>query len=387
MRKTYSYFSRRAFDLRPLLSKTISLWVLSFPTLWLGGCSNQPESAGDIDLPASRILSLKSIGERVRVETLDGDNWPVTWSSDGFLYTGYGDGWGTRNREHSVKLNTGLVKIEGAPPNIEAHELALPWFGKGAEDPNIKGTGIIEVDGTIYHFLRYQAGDPSIGRKQIAAGLIWSRDGAKSWGGMKYAEMPEKIDFFFGPKESRFAMPFFLQAGQGYKDWRDEYVYIYSPNEGRRNRNDSLNLARAHKNSITDRSAYEFFAGLDKENNPIWSNNINSVSPVLIADSYASIGTAVYIKQLDRIVLATACRRSKSPSSLLILEAPNPWGPWSTVGHVEKWGSGQDGDFRYEPRLPAKWIKGNTMIMVYSDRILSDKFNYQTLHFSINGEL
>ena len=74
-------------------------------------------------------------------------------------------------------------------------------------------------------------------------------------------------------------------------------------------------------------------------------------------------------------------------SSLAFFDAPHPWGPWTSGGYVERWGSGTDGDSRYDPRLPVKWMSDDGLAgtLLYSDRTRADKLNLQAVRFTRPG--
>jgi hypothetical protein len=283
------------------------------------------------------------------------------------------------------KWNAGLVRIEGDPPRVWANEVDLPWFGAGAQDPNFKGCGLLSVNGTLYHFLRYQKDVPGMThwreREQIGSVLVWSQDHGRTWHGARYANHEDQIEFFFSEPDRAFSMPFFLQAGKDYTAWKDPYVYLYSPGEGRRVGNDTLHLARVPKNRIPERDAYEFFAGLDSDGQPAWSKDVRARAAVLSFPGNLAIGDALYLPTTERILLVTAGADFTGPSSLTVLDAPAPWGPWTVIGRIPAWGTGRGGDFRYEPRLPAKWVSPDeqSLYLVFSDRKDSDKLNYQRL--------
>ena len=125
------------------------------------------------DFPVSPALALERLDAPVRREDLDGDNWPVTWADDDALYAAYGDGWGCRPLRPETKRNTGLVRLREGPTECTGEEVDCPWFGAGAEDPNLKGCGLLAVDGVLYHFLRYQVRNPAGGpRLQVGSRLI-----------------------------------------------------------------------------------------------------------------------------------------------------------------------------------------------------------------------
>ncbi len=352
----------------------------------LSCASPKPRAADDPGLPVlpSKALRIESVGEPVRHEEIDGDNWPNTWSADGTTVAAYGDGWGVRSPKSGPKLNTGMVRISGPIDGIRAEEIAMPYFGKGAEDPNFKGCGLLEQSGVIYQFLRYQSPGKEGTRTQLASKLIWSLDGGASWENADWGADADAMGFFFREQDHAFHSPTFLQAGRGYADAPDAFVYVYSPEGDARRGNDALVLARVPRGAILDRSAYLFFAGLDSRGEPVWSPGIADRKPVLRLEGHGSPGDVVYVKELERYLLATVAGDMSGPSRLTLLDSVTPWGPWTLVGTIAPWGTGRDGDQRYDPRLPQAWIRGGGMEMelVFSDRRLSDKLNHQTIRLS-----
>ena len=334
----------------------------------------------------SAALSLKELGEPVRRDDLDGDNWPLTWADDDQTYACYGDGWGCRPMDPKTKLNTGIVRIQGAPPDFTGEEVKIPWFGGGAQDPNMKGVGMLCVGGTVYHTLRYQAGRTEP-RDQLWSALIWSSDHGKTWeGGTRYAERAEEMAWLFQEEDRAFSQPTFLQAGKDYGDAPDEFVYAYSPREGRRRRNDHLELARVPRDKVRERGAYEFFIGFADADRPAWSREIGKRVPVLAFPEHVGGGDVVYLPGMKRFLVVTCAawhRNEERASELVVLDAPQPWGPWTTVGMVSAWGTGLKGDCRYDPRLPVKWIREEAeevrLVLNFSDRTQSDVWNHQQM--------
>ncbi|HEX2034287.1 MAG TPA: DUF4185 domain-containing protein [Chloroflexota bacterium] len=336
-------------------------------------------------------LRLAGLDDPVRRDDLDGDNWPITWAGDDRQYAAYGDGWGCRPVERHTKLNTGMVRLSGNPPGFCGEEQPMPWFGGGAQDPNLKGCGLLAVDGVLYHFLRLQVDVPGRAqRRQLASGLIWSRDLGGTWEGMTYAAEARDLQLFFEEPDHAFHSPTFLQAGQDYALAQDGFVYLYSPREDERRRNDHLDLARVPRDRVTERGAYEFFAGMEGNDRASWTRDVGARVPVLRFPGHIAPGDVVFHSPSGRYLLLT-CQSWESvkeaPSQLAFFDAPHPWGPWTQVGYVSAWGSGRDGDCRYDPRLPVKWIApdGMSCILVYSDRTRSDVLNYQGVRFTSAG--
>ncbi len=244
-----------------------------------------------VPYPPSAVLALEPVSAHaIRRDDLDGDNWPVTWAGDDCLYAAYGDGWGCRPVRPETKYNTGLVRLLGAADRFRGEEVAMPWFGRGAENPNFKGCGLLAVGGIIYQFLRYQSPiDPATGRRwQLASKLIWTADYGRTWENADpYVSDARAMRLFFDEPDHAFHSPTFLQAGQNYSQAQDGYIYLYSPRENRRRANDRLDLARVPREHVADRAAYEFFAGLEDAgrgragHRPRWTRDVAARHPVL----------------------------------------------------------------------------------------------------------
>ena len=362
------------------------LAVIAFLATMLSCANPKLIAANDPGLPVlpSESLRIESVGEPVRHDDLDGDDWPNTWCADGTTLAAYGDGWGVRPPKSSLKLNTGMIRLSGPIDGLRAEEIAIPHFGKGAEDPNFKGCGLLEQSGVVYQFLRYQSPGPDGTRTQLASKLIWSSDGGARWANADWGPEVDAMRFFFREPDHAFHSPTFLQAGKGYGDAPDEFAYVFSPEGDARRGNDAIVLARVPQEAIRDRSAYRFFAGRDARGEPVWSPGIADRKPVLRLEGHGSPGDVVYLKELGRYVLATVAGDMSGPSRLTLLDSSAPWGPWTLVGTIVPWGTGKDGDHRYDPRLPQAWIRGGgtELNLVFSDRRLPDKLNHQTIRLA-----
>jgi len=139
-------------------------------------------------------------------------------------------------------------------------------------------------------------------------------------------------------------MPTFAQFGKDYAGARDDYVYIYairlknagslqvqSPGE--------IDLFRVDKSQILQRNAYEFFSGLDNDGDPTWSSNLSARQPVFQdANGVGWNASVSYNTGLGRYLLCTE-HTATFQGNLGIFDAPEPWGPWTTVGYYSNWKS------------------------------------------------
>jgi hypothetical protein len=131
------------------------------------------------------------------------------------------------------------------------------------------------------------------------------------------------------------------------------------------NSNGEVFLSRAPINQLTSRSAYEFFQGLDANSRPAWTSDAAVARPVFVDTNGEGIGSVVYAPALKRYLLASF---HGGPGQLGVFDAPNPWGPWSTVCYLEDFGRmGADGE-GLVCTFPQKWMStdGLTLWAVFS---------------------
>jgi hypothetical protein len=163
-----------------------------------------------------------------------------------------------------------------------------------------------------------------------------------------------------------------------YEGARDDFVYLYSQDKRRDARGKiqdltgSVALLRVPKDRIMERSAYEYFAGLDCTGGPRWTNDIQRRKAVF--ENAGSVGSSVrvdYNPGLRRYLLATF---TKWDGSWGLYDAPEPWGSWTTVATYDRW---IDDTPKFGFTFPQKWMSsdGKTMWMVFSGTKVYDAFN------------
>ena len=73
-----------------------------------------------------------------------------------------------------------------------------------------------------------------------------------------------------------FGCPTFLNFGKNYAGARDGFVYTYSPDtEDACTAADRMVLARASKDRLADRNAYEFLRALPAPAQPLWTKEVD----------------------------------------------------------------------------------------------------------------
>lgn len=274
------------------------------------------------------------------------DNWPITWADDDNQYTAYGDGWGFEP-ETDKKLSLGIAKVEGSPADfkgINVRTKSGERMGQGAQ--GAKASGMLMLDGVLYMLVR------NAGNSQLA----WSTDHGKNW---------TWYDWKF---TESFGAPTFLNFGRNYTGACDDFVYIYShDNNSAYEPADRFVMARVPKNEIRIRGSYEFFKDLDESGRPVWTENIAERGAVFVNPGKCYRSGISFNAGLKRYLW---CQTIYGPDDMRIkgglgvFDAPQPWGPWTTVYYTQQWdvGPGETSSF------PTKWISsdGKTCHLLFS---------------------
>jgi hypothetical protein len=236
--------------------------------------------------------------------------------------------------------------VTGRPPDVQGVNLrsaGAEAVGDGRKAR--KASGMLMVDGVLYLLAR------NAGNAQIA----WSDDhGATwTWADWKFTES--------------FGCPTFLNFGANYSGARDRFVYLYSPDsDSAYERADRLVLARVPKDKLRRRDAYEFFVKLDAAGPAVWSKDIRARGGVFASPGACYRLGVSYNAALQRYLLCMtgAGNDTRFAGGFGIYDAPEPWGPWTTVFFTDHWdvGPGETSS------LPTKWMSpdGRSVHLVFS---------------------
>jgi hypothetical protein len=265
------------------------------------------------------------------------------------------------------KLGIGFARVEGEPPGFRGVNVPSPTgeqVGEGARAK--KASGILCIGGVLYLWAR------NAGNAQLA----WSKDHGVSW---------EWADWKF---TTSFGCPTFLNFGKDYAGARDGWVYVYSPDaDSAYQPADRMVLARVPKGNINRRDAYEFFKGLDQGRQPLWSKELAERGAVFRHPGRCYRGGITFNAGLKRylwvqIIPGTEGRKADTrfEGGFAIYDAPEPWGPWTTVYFTEKWdvGPGETASF------PTRWMSadGKTLPLVFSGE---DHFSVRQASLTVSG--
>jgi len=277
------------------------------------------------------------------------DNWPLTWADDDALYTAYGDGNGFEPFTPE-KLSLGLARVTGGPGDLHGTNLRAPSAearGDGAKGR--KASGILCVDGALYLLVR-NAGNAQLG---------WSADHGATW---TWADWRWTTSF---------GCPTFVQFGANYAGARDGFVYLVSPDsDSAYTPADRMVLARVPKDRLRERDAYEFLRGLTPDGQPEWTPRIEARGAAFTHPGRCYRSGITYNAARQRYLWVQILPASQHPQGprfqggFGVYDAPEPWGPWTTVFFTEDWdvGPGETASF------PTKWqsADGRALHLVFS---------------------
>lgn len=351
------------------------LYFLIFLYLVLS-CSSPQVYKANPPYPQSPVISSVSFDWSTHERWAPGsDNWPITWADDNHQYTAWGDGGGFRGTNRDGRVSLGVARIEGGRDSYTGYNV---WGGKNPENRarfGGKSYGIISVAGVLYMWVSPGSNATSYSE----ARLYSSVDHGATW---------KPADWAF-IKSDDMILPTFLQFDKDYAGARDNYVYIYA---NHLKKGDSLSvqkpgeiaLMRVPKTGILERNQYEFFAGLDNDDNQTWTTDIAARQPVFKDENGIGWNTSVsYNSGLERYLLITE-HTSTMKGYIGIFEAAEPWGPWATVLYDNQFGRGYISQTTFFYNFSNKWLSedGKSFVFIFTGIKSNDSWNTVNGSFS-----
>ena len=303
-------------------------------------------------------------------------DWGITWADDDHQYTAWGNGGGFGDVGPEDKVFLGFARIEG---DVDGHRAVNVWGGADAENPaefGGKAYSLLSIDGTLY---TWRCGDTDGASSLDFQELYRSVDHSATWRstGVKFTQASFEGDDF------GFYCPVFLQFGRDYDGARDDYVYMYAPNI-QQNKSlypqnpGELTLIRSPKAKVNVRSAYEFYAGLGADGEPVWTFDVDDRLPVFedLENGVTQHVAVVYNSGLERYILTTE-HGEHAKGNIAIYDGPTPWGPWTTVEFADSFGRFKTLDNGFMWVFPSKWLSedGKSFAMIYTGKGRNDSWN------------
>jgi CubicO group peptidase (beta-lactamase class C family) len=283
--------------------------------------------------------------ESIVRQAIGSDTWPLTWADDDAQYTAFGDGRGF-DPPTPEKLSLGFAKIVGPADGFSGVNIRSSTGERTGDGPRgEKASGLLMIKGVLYVWIR-NAGNARLG---------WSTDHAKSW-----SWSPWRFETSFG-------CPTFLNFGKNDEPNRDAFAYVYSSDvDSAYESADRMVLARLPRDRIRERDAYEFLEALGVDGTPRWTSDIARRGAVFQHAGKCYRSTVSYNAGLKRYLWCQTLPGgdARFRGGFGIYDAPEPWGPWTTVFFTEDWdvGPGETCGF------PTKWMSadGKTLALAFS---------------------
>ena len=290
------------------------------------------------------------------------DLWPTTWAPDGNIYTGWGDGGGFSGAsDYRGRVSLGFGRIIGNPPSIKGVDV---WgnYPKYAQHPATfcgKPVSMLSVGGVLYAWVSSWFNESNANFVHCAANpnpvehrLAWSPDLGATWTLSSW-----KLDQLRSP----LVWACFLNFGADNAPAEDRYVYQYWRIQGETS---NAYLVRTLPEKLqggpSTSGSYEYYAGPG----PVWSAEFSKAQPVFVDASGRCITHVAYNVGLRRFIASV---QGHSVGETGLFDAPQPWGPWTTIAYYQDWGGYGDRE-SLGIDFPTKWISrdGKTLWAVFS---------------------
>ena len=294
-----------------------------------------------------------------------GDILPTVWADDGNQYTMIDDG-GTDLRSATALWRQSLARITGAPPKISFQYVGNPddppphTFGEIEKDWALwtgplgpyYSSGLVEAGGVFYATQEnnwdWNANDPFLGLE----GIAYSSNHGRTWsfGGKPFPAPLGNLSWV-------------IRGEGGY--FQDGWVYAIATEREFNATNLIMGRSRPDVADMTDPAQWQWVSGWTTQNGELWptySSSLSSAVPVISWSAHITYPQMAYDSPIHRYLLTFTFSYAQTPpgiwrdgSDLVILDAPDPWGPFTFVAHQPYFGPSNG----YGAGFPLAWISRN----------------------------
>lgn len=349
----------RALKAKALLAilVTCGLWALMHPmTLTAQEMPPHPPSPVITEWTWDPVDAIRYVPQR---DGAFAQSFTLTWADDDGLYVAYNGGSGF-DAQPSAQSGWGMARIVGNVDSFEGSNIPSSAASTGGEIAGSSAGSVLMVEHMLFMWVRgaNHAGADSGGADNNSQGcrLGWSADGGRTWtwSQWSFAEFSDCV---------------FINFGANYAGARDEYVYVVAPDSTHSVAPaDTFALMRVPKKQMGNRSFYEFLVTVDAGGAPLWSLEEEKRGAVFTNATGAQQSSITYNAALGRYLWwqhhPAPDANSNSFGGIGIYDAPEPWGPWTTVFFESEW----DVDPGESGTLPSKWFSddGRTVHLAFA---------------------
>lgn len=186
----------------------------------------------------------------------------------------------------------------------------LPSLKKdGEEMTKIPTHGIAAGDAIYLYFMSVNHwGPPGVWYANYG-GLAKSEDGGKFWTILEDVKWPGDSNFIQ-------VSPYAVKVSDSLTE-----IYLWCIPAGRFG---GVKLMKVDEQSIEDFNAYRYFAGVDGDGEPVWSDRMDDAEPVVTNGVGVGELSVIWNPYLERWIMTYL----KEGTGVVIREGIRPWGPW-----------------------------------------------------------
>ena len=333
----------------------------------------------DCPYPQSEVFSgIKFNGKFESYE--NADTWYPSWASDDELYSPYADGkvkgvnvfctWSGSNKffaplgkgdseNPNYETETGNVVLSGNDPfhlkitPLEPVKHSNKMFHGTYPCGNLFYNGIWYYGRYLCHRWRNTHNEEIAYELGPFLGFRTSGDKGKTWQDPGFDDnnnlFPER-GRCMGEKPIKLGMPHFVDFGKNMEYSPDGYAYLIG--HGTEDINgvvnwcsgDAIFMARVKPSveTINNSASYEYYAGTNKENQPLWSKSFGDIKPIISWKGHCGVCHMTYhsvLKKYFCMMCVGPYDGNYGDYDYWIAESDSPWGPWKKVAYLEKFGS------------------------------------------------
>ncbi len=311
------------------------------------GMDSIPYDPGYPYPPSTTIASLTWDWSSLEISGAGSDLWHIAWTTDGYVYTAWGDGGGPNVPSDDgvvCRTHMGIARTSSTPPGLSwsnrwgckadgtgCQDWGQLWHDASCDAPyggSLSDYGVPEVLFAVNNRVYVISSIQGVTEAKIS----YSDDGAASW---------TTASWVWGITTGGFHPSGFVTYGAGNAGARDGYAYLMGGKVGDIK---GIYMARVPIGELMTQGSYQYFTGTSSS--PSWGTWENATrihydasrkGPTDGPGLYNYVTSRMtYFPVINRYILMT---NGGDIGMLRVYEAREPWGPWNTVYYSDTWGN------------------------------------------------
>lgn len=401
-RRDFLHQSAIAAALCPFRGHLVGLIQRAAPIhpLGAGATANEwpSEPPASCPFPPSDLMTAVYFTGRHR-EYENADTWYPSWASNGNLYSPFTDGVVGSIKSYSAGTwevpqgtlidilqgkvpphpTTGEAVISGSDP-LELQVEAIGTYPGSGKPYAERYPSASLVHNDIWYYGTYAYLKTGIGPQFESVGPFigfrYSRDYGKTWTDTTHTGSDNLFqESGFAGRKVKMGLPHFVDFGRDMENSPDGKAYLVGHGAQQASehrpiwiRGDQVYLARVvpSPENINDRAKWEFFAGVNAQDRPLWTGDFEQIRPIVDWPGHTGPVSITYFAPLSRYLLCISCGwpAGRFAFDTYFLESEQITGPWKMIVYMRKFGPRG-----YFPNFPSKFISddGSTAWLCFAN--------------------